>query len=82
MAKEKRAVPRLDMGGAPVTELTGNRRAVVEGSAGILLYESERIKLSTGRMIISFSGRGLRLRCISGSCVEIEGFISNLEFLT
>ena len=69
----------MDMGGAPLIEMTGNRQALIEGSAGILLYESERIKLSTGRMIITFCGRGLRLRCISGSCVEIYGFISNIE---
>lgn len=82
MAKEKHFAPRFDMGNAPLTELIGNRRATVEGSTGILLYESENIKLSTGRMLMSFSGRGLRLRCISGSCVEIEGFISKIEFLT
>ena len=70
----------MDMGGAPLIEMTGNRQALIEGSAGVLLYESERIKLSTGRMIITFCGRGLRLHCISGSCVEIYGFISNIEF--
>ena len=70
------------MGNAPLTELVGNRQVTVEGSTGILLYESENIKLSTGRMLVSFYGRGLRLRCISESCVEIEGFISRIEFLT
>ena len=80
MPKESR-FGRLNTGAAPLLELTGNRRLTVEGSTGILLYEAGQIKLSTGRMIVSVSGRGLRLRCISGSCVEISGFISNIEFL-
>lgn len=70
-----------DIGGAPLLELLGNRRVTVEGSTGILLYESENIKINTSRMLLSIHGRGLRLRCISQSCVEIDGFISNLEFL-
>ena len=80
MPKESR-FERLNTGAAPLLEMTGNRRLTVEGSTGILLYENEQIKLSTGRMVLCVSGRGLRLRCISGSCVEISGFISNLEFL-
>lgn len=72
----------LDMGGMPTVEMLGNRRITLEGSTGILLYESENIKVNTSKMIISFSGRGLCVRCISCSCVEIEGFITKVEFLT
>lgn len=74
--------PRLDMGSAPLIEMIGNRQITVEGSTGILLYESENIKVNTKRMVISFEGRGLRVRCISSSCVEIEGFIGRIEFIT
>ncbi len=81
MAKESNRPPRLPMGAAPLIEAVGNRQVTVEGAAGILLYESSCVKISVGRMIIAFQGRGLRLRCISGSCVEIIGFISNIEFL-
>lgn len=81
MAKEKSRPPRMDMGFAPLTELVGNRQMTIEGSTGILLYESEAVKISTGKMVVSLCGRGLRLRCISGSCVEINGFISKIEFL-
>ncbi|MBQ1594506.1 MAG: hypothetical protein II105_02460, partial [Ruminococcus sp.] len=31
---------------------------------------------------LSFEGRGLSVRCISGSCVEIEGFITKIEFIS
>lgn len=82
MAKEKHAAPRLEFGSAPLIEMTGNRLVTIEGSTGILLYESDSVKISTGRMVVSFGGRGLRLRCISGSCVEISGFISKIEFLS
>ena len=81
MAREKARAPQMDIGFAPLIETVGNRCVTVEGSAGVLLYESECIKISTGRMVITFGGRGLRLRCISGSCVEITGFISNIEIL-
>ncbi len=72
----------LDMGEMPTVEMLGNRRITLEGSTGILLYESENIKINTSKMIISFYGRGLCVRCISCSCVEIEGFITKVEFLT
>ena len=66
----------FDMGDAPLIEMISNRRITVEGSTGILHYEAENIKINTNRMIIPFCGRGLRERCISCSCVEIEGFVS------
>ena len=72
----------FDMGDAPLIEMISNRRITVEGSTGILHYEAESIKINTNRMIISFCGRGLRVRCISCSCVEIEGFVSAVEFVT
>lgn len=81
MSGKKPKAPPMVPGFAPLLEVTGNRQVTVEGAAGILLYEESCIKISTGRMMISFGGRGLRLRCISGSCVEINGFISNIEFL-
>lgn len=72
----------LDAGTQPLIEMTGNRLITVEGSTGILLYESDNIKVNTNRLIISFFGRGLRVRCISGSAVEVEGFVSKIEFIS
>lgn len=66
----------------PMIEMTGNRRITVEGSTGVLLYESNNIKINTNKMVVSFCGRRLTVRCISNSCVEIEGFITKVEFLT
>lgn len=80
--KKPTAVTNLDLGTAPMIEMTGNRRVTVEGSTGILLYETKCIKINTNKMALSFEGRGLSVRCISSSCVEIEGFITKIEFIS
>jgi len=71
-----------DLGSAPLIEMVGNRRVTVEGSTGILLYETGNIKIGTNRMVLSFEGRGLSVRCVSGSCVELSGFITKIEFVS
>lgn len=71
----------IDMGGSAIIEMCGNRSVTLEGSTGILLYENENIKISTRKMIISFEGRGLSVKCISETGVEICGFITKIEFL-
>ena len=80
--KKNLSAVQLDLGTAPLIEMSGNRRVNVEGSTGILLYETSNIKVSTNRMVLSFEGRGLSVRCISGSGVEIEGFITKIEFIS
>ena len=71
-----------DLVSAPLIEMVGNRRVTVEGSTGILLYETGNIKIGTNRMVLSFEGRGLSVRCVSGSCVELSGFITKIEFVS
>lgn len=66
----------------PLIEMLSNRRVTVEGSCGVLLYESNNIKINTKKTVISFCGRGLTVKCISCSCVEIVGFITKVEFIT
>lgn len=75
-------IPIIEAGTQPLIEMTGNRQITVEGSTGILLYESENIKINTTGPIISFFGRGLSVRCITGSSVEIFGFVNKIEFIT
>ena len=80
--KKKLPALRLDLGAAPLIEIVGNRRVTVEGSTGILLYETGCIKLSAGDLVLSFEGRGMSLHCVSGSYVEVEGFITKVDFLS
>ena len=75
-------VPVIDAGTQPLIEMTGNRQINIEGSTGILLYESDNIKINTNGPVISFYGRGLSVRCITGSSVEISGFVNKIEFIT
>lgn len=75
-------VPVIDAGTQPLIEMTGNRQINIEGSTGILLYESDNIKINTTGPVISFYGRGLSVRCITGSSVEISGFVNKIEFIT
>ncbi len=66
----------------PIIEFTGNRRATIEGSTGVLHYSGDMIRINTRRFVAAFSGRGLTLKCISPTCVIIEGFITNTEFIS
>ena len=75
-------VPVIDAGTQPLIEMTGNRQINIEGSTGILLYESDNIKINTTGPVVSFFGRGLSVRCITGSSVEISGFVNKIEFIT
>lgn len=72
----------LDAGFQPLIEMTGNRQICVEGSTGILLYEPENIKINTAGPIISFYGRGLSVRCITASSVEVFGYVNKVEFIS
>ena len=74
--------PMLDAGFQPLIEMTGNRQICVEGSMGILLYEPENIKINTTGPIISFYGRGLSVRCITASSVEVFGYVNKVEFIS
>lgn len=65
----------------PVIEFTGNRRAIIEGSTGVLRYGEDNVRIKTRKSILSFSGRGLKIKCISPTCVIVEGFILNFEFI-
>lgn len=66
----------------PVIEFTGNRQVTVEGSTGVLQYESEVVRINTKSMVIAFYGRGLTLKCISPTAIVIDGFITSTEFIT
>lgn len=68
--------------GLPTLDMLGNRRITIEGSTGVLRYESENIKINTNKMVVSVCGRGLTVKCISAVDVVIEGFITGIDFIT
>ena len=65
----------------PLIEMTGNKEITVEGCTGVLKYENENIKINTKSMVISVSGRGLKLKYLSSSSLVIEGTVLKIEFI-
>lgn len=79
--KKRRLYELPPMNSLPCIEFSGNREVVIEGSRGVLEYAADCIRVNTDGMVLSISGRGLNLRCISDSSLIIEGFITNVEFV-
>lgn len=80
-SEKSRKIPLELTYNLPVIEFTGDRTVMVEGSTGVLKYESEIIRINTRSMVIAFYGRGLTLKCISPTSVIIEGCITKTEFI-
>lgn len=75
-------IPPSALAGIPQIELAGNREAVIDGCQGILEYDENIIKLTTGKMSIKFTGRALQLKVLTHDSAVVDGFITNIEFIT
>ncbi len=73
-------IPQDTIGNASHIEIANNTRVLIEGCKGILEYEADHIRISTGKMIVKFTGRNLSLCCMNCDNVEIEGFFTSIEF--
>ena len=62
-------------------ELSGNREALVDGCRGVLQYEDDVIRLSTGRRVVRFQGSGLMIRTMQQNQLLICGTILSVEFI-
>lgn len=61
-------------------EINGNTEAVVEGCRGILEYDDDVVRIRTAKVIVTFSGRGLSIRCMTADSLVVEGFITGINF--
>ncbi|MGI6255780.1 MAG: YabP/YqfC family sporulation protein [Acutalibacter sp.] len=61
-------------------ELSGNRRAVVQGCDGILDYGEELTSFRSGRLTLRLEGRGLRLLRLTESSAVVEGTIRRVVY--
>lgn len=68
------------VGGSHI-ELLGNREAVVEGCGGILEYDDDVVRVRAGRLIVRFTGRNLKIRCMTADSLVVEGFLCGMEFM-
>jgi sporulation protein YqfC len=75
-------LPVGSLSGAVRMELSGNRRAVIDGGVGIVEYNDDVIRLNTGSGIVRFTGRGLSMSCLTEESAVVEGHILSLEFLS
>ena len=61
--------------------LSGNREALVDGCRGVLQYEDDVIRLSTGRRIVRFQGNELMIRTMQQDQLLITGTILSIDFI-
>lgn len=62
-------------------ELNANNEAIIEGCTGILQYDEGIIRLSTSKFILKFTGRNLKIQCMTATSAIVEGFITAIEFV-
>lgn len=63
-------------------DMKSNREIVVEGCSGIEEYDENLVKIKVPKMVVSFFGRNLEIKCMSFDSLVIEGFITSIEFNT
>ena len=61
-------------------DIKSNREAVVEGCNSIEEYDENMVKIKVSKMVISFFGKNLAIKCMSVDSLVIEGIISSIEF--
>ena len=63
-------------------EMKSNREVVVEGCKNIAEYDENVVRVNVKKMLVSFFGRNLKIRCLTPDSLIIEGFITSVEFMT
>jgi sporulation protein YqfC len=76
------AMPGATYMGTSHMELNGNREVIVDGCGGVLEYDSDVVKIKTGKQIVKFTGRGLNIKCLTADSLIVEGFLTCIEFIT
>lgn len=76
---DKLDLPGELMPGMGCVTLSGDRRALIEGQQGILVYSPECVVLRLGRQKLSLLGEGLSIRALWGDRLLICGKIRRAE---
>lgn len=63
-------------------EMKSNREVVIEGCKSIEEYDENVIVIKVKKMVISFFGRDLEIKCLTPDSLVIEGFVTSVEFMT
>ena len=75
-------LPCYSINGVFRLEMSGNHEAIVEGSKGILQYDEDTIRLSTGLLVVRFCGSGLSISSMQSDRTVIRGQIMSIDFTT
>ncbi|MGX8700149.1 YabP/YqfC family sporulation protein [Caproiciproducens sp.] len=62
-------------------EINGNQEVIVDGCGGVLEYDTEAVRIKTGKLIVRFTGRGLVIKCLTADSLVVTGFLTGIEFL-
>ncbi len=82
MKKNRRDIPVAAANlGSVHMNISGNREVVLEGNKGVVEYGDTSIKINVGKYIISFTGRGLHIKCMTDCEIVIHGFITSIEYI-
>lgn len=73
-------IPQSASPGTAQIELSGNREALIDGCQNILQYDDTMIRISTGRLIVCFTGSDLTLGAMQHNQMRITGTILSVEF--
>lgn len=73
-------IPQSASPGTAQIELSGNREALIDGCQNILQYDDTMIRISTGRLIVCFTGSDLTLGAMQHNQIRITGTILSVEF--
>ena len=60
--------------------LSGQSAALVEGQHGVIELTESRVRLRTGRGVLTVQGEGLRLRALSVDTALIEGHVMTATY--
>ena len=67
---------------SPIMEFISNREVMIEGVNGILEYDDSVVRLNSGRLIITFLGKQMSIKCLTASSLVITGCFTTVEFMS
>lgn len=68
-------------GNASKIQLIANRELSVEGCLGVLEYTETTIRFNLGNCQLKVMGRGLSIPVMERNLVQVEGYITAVEFV-
>ena len=53
----------------------------MEGCQGILEYDDDVVRVRAGKLVVRFTGRNLKIRCMTADSLVVDGFLRGMEFM-